>query len=197
MYNLCHFAGHQQWCGQFFLDNGARLNHAGGQVLTDFGAHDCSAFCSAFVQRTFQEARDWGCLTPSPLCLDDPRGFGGNGRQWRKCSARENWLRAAKTCRQDFRISFQKHLSTIGIHYNAPSNHSIGKELIIWEKWWNWCQILWEQASHWQGSTTEPHSSLSPPCLLLLFYLFNLLNPDLWDIWLSQLFRELDVAQWL
>ena len=45
---------------------------------------------------------------------------------------------------------------------------SIGKELIIWEKWWNWCQILWEQASHWQGSTTEPHSSLSPPCLLLL-----------------------------
>ena len=67
MYNLCHFAGQQQWCGQFFPDNGARLNHAGGQVLTDFGAHDCSAFCSAFVQRTFQEARDSGGFDPEPF----------------------------------------------------------------------------------------------------------------------------------
>ena len=69
MYNLCHFAGQQQWCGQFFPDNGARLNHAGGQVLTDFGAHDCSAFCSAFVQRTFQEARYSGGFDPEPTVI--------------------------------------------------------------------------------------------------------------------------------
>ena len=67
------------------------------------------AFCSAFVQQTFGEDSGGCSLDPkSPLCLDDPRGFGGNGRQWAKCSARENWLRAAKTGCLHFRISIWK-----------------------------------------------------------------------------------------
>ena len=102
--DLWHFVGRQQRYGQFLPDNGARLNHGRGQVLTDFGAADCSAFCSAFVQRTFGEAGDstgWLLDPKSPLCLDEPRGFGGNGRQWTKCSARENWLRVGKTQFQD------------------------------------------------------------------------------------------------
>ena len=199
MYNLCHFAGQQQWCGQFFPDNGARLNHARGQVLTDFGAPDCSAFCSAFVQRTFQEARDWGCLTPSPLCLDDPRGFGGNGRQWAKWLAREKWLRAAKTAPQlkiffwkDFFSNTTNNASCWDIH----SNHF---DLFLFFHWWliggvremkNCLQGVWDWECHCPVSTTQPHSSLSLPCF---FY-----SPFLSCEWCrSMRIRVVQTARWL
>ena len=130
------------------------------------------AFCSAFVQQTFGEDSGGCLLDPkSPLCLDDPRGFGGNGRQWAKCSAQENWLRAAKTGRLYFRISFWRNF--FFNHYQHSTIfictfHSLAVS------WWyertgeigaRLCETKHAIAMHWQGSTTpQPHSNLSLPC---------------------------------
>ena len=137
--------------------------------------------------------------TPSPLCLDDPRGFGGNGRQWAKWSAREKWLRAAKTAPQlkiffwkDFFSNTTNNASCWDIH----SNHF---DLFLFFHWWliggaremKICvQGLWDWECHCPVSTTQPHSSLSLPCF---FY-----SPFLSCEWCrSMRIRVVQTARWL